>query len=43
MVDPGVRGGEPVIAGTRIPWDEIAALLRDGVGPEDIGEFSSGH
>jgi hypothetical protein len=28
-----------VIAGTRIPYDEVAALLRDGVAPEDIGEF----
>jgi uncharacterized protein (DUF433 family) len=39
QVDPGVRGGEPVIAGTRIPYDEVAALLRDGVEAEDIGEF----
>ena len=39
QVDPGVRGGEPVIAGTRIPYDEVAALLRDGVPADDIGEF----
>ena len=39
QVDPGVRGGEPVIAGTRIPYDEVAALIRDGVAPDDIGEF----
>jgi uncharacterized protein (DUF433 family) len=39
QVDPGVRGGEPVISGTRIPYDEVAALLRDGVAAEDIGEF----
>ena len=39
QVDPGVRGGEPVIAGTRIPYDEVAALLRDGVAADDIGEF----
>jgi uncharacterized protein (DUF433 family) len=39
QVDPGVRGGEPVIAGTRIPYDEVAAMLRDGVAAEDIGEF----
>jgi uncharacterized protein (DUF433 family) len=38
-VDPCVRGGEPVISGTRIPYDEVAALLRDGVEAEDIGEF----
>jgi uncharacterized protein (DUF433 family)/DNA-binding transcriptional MerR regulator len=39
QVDPGVRGGEPVISGTRIPYDEVAALMRDGVAAEDIGEF----
>lgn len=38
-VDPGVRGGEPVIAGTRIPYDEVAALMRDGVAAEEIVEF----
>jgi uncharacterized protein (DUF433 family) len=39
QVDPAVRGGEPVISGTRIPYDEVAALMRDGVAAEDIGEF----
>jgi uncharacterized protein (DUF433 family) len=39
QVDPGVRGGEPVISGTRIPYDEVAALMRDGVAAEDIAEF----
>ena len=39
QVDPGVRGGEPVISGTRIPYDEVAALLRDGLAADDIGEF----
>lgn len=38
QADPGVRGGEPVISGTRIPYDEVA-VLRDGVAAEDIGEF----
>ncbi len=38
-VDPGVRGGEPVIAGTRIPYDEVAALFRDGAGAEEVDEF----
>lgn len=28
-VDPAIRGGVPVIEGTRIPYDEVAALLRD--------------
>ncbi|MER7778194.1 DUF433 domain-containing protein [Streptomyces sp. NPDC096191] len=26
-----VRGGEPVIEGTRIPAAEVAALVKDGV------------
>ncbi|MCX5422522.1 MULTISPECIES: DUF433 domain-containing protein [Streptomyces] len=26
-----LRGGEPVIEGTRIPAAEVAALVRDGV------------
>ncbi|GAA3709132.1 hypothetical protein GCM10022224_088310 [Nonomuraea antimicrobica] len=38
-VDPGVRGGMPVIEGTRVPYDEIAALLRDGVPAERIPEY----
>jgi uncharacterized protein (DUF433 family) len=31
--------GKPVISGTRIPYDEVVSLLRDGVAAEDIGEF----
>ncbi|MEU4225508.1 DUF433 domain-containing protein [Nonomuraea sp. NPDC026600] len=38
-VDPAVRGGMPVIEGTRVPYDEIAALLRDGVPAERIAEY----
>ncbi|GAA5080602.1 uncharacterized protein (DUF433 family)/DNA-binding transcriptional MerR regulator [Thermocatellispora tengchongensis] len=38
-IDPGVRGGMPVIEGTRVPYDEVAALLRDGVPPERIGDY----
>ncbi|WP_329429387.1 DUF433 domain-containing protein [Streptosporangium sp. NBC_01495] len=38
-VDPAVRGGVPVIEGTRVPYDEVAALLRDGVLPERISEY----
>jgi uncharacterized protein (DUF433 family) len=38
-VDPAVRGGEPVITGTRIPYDEVASLIRDGVAAEDIADF----
>lgn len=38
-IDPGIRGGEPVIAGTRIPSAEVAALVRDGVEPSKISGF----
>ena len=32
-VDPEVRGGYPVIAGTRASYDMVASLLEDGVYP----------
>ncbi|WP_084958990.1 DUF433 domain-containing protein [Thermoactinospora rubra] len=38
-VDPAVRGGIPVIEGTRVPYDEVAGLLRDGVPAERIAEY----
>ncbi|GII76643.1 hypothetical protein Sru01_16250 [Sphaerisporangium rufum] len=38
-VDPSIRGGMPVIDGTRVPYDEIAELLRDGVPAERIAEY----
>jgi uncharacterized protein (DUF433 family)/DNA-binding transcriptional MerR regulator len=38
-VDPAVRGGIPVIEGTRVPYDEVAALVRDGVPPERIRDY----
>jgi uncharacterized protein (DUF433 family) len=38
-VDPAVRGGVPVIEGTRVPYDEVAALLRDGVPAERISDY----
>jgi uncharacterized protein (DUF433 family) len=41
-VDPGIRGGEPVIEGTRVPYGDIAGLLRDGVPAERISEFYPG-
>ncbi|WP_042366608.1 DUF433 domain-containing protein [Streptacidiphilus neutrinimicus] len=41
-IDPAVRGGEPVVGGTRIPATEVAALLRDGIPPERIGDFYPG-
>ncbi|MEV5413465.1 DUF433 domain-containing protein [Thermopolyspora sp. NPDC052614] len=38
-VDPAVRGGTPVIKGTRVPYDEVAALVRDGVPADRISQF----
>lgn len=38
-VDPETQGGQPVIAGTRVPSEEIAALIRDGVPPERIADY----
>lgn len=38
-VDPAIRGGMPVIEGTRVPYDEVAALLRDGVPAEQVSEY----
>ncbi|MEV7562765.1 DUF433 domain-containing protein [Streptomyces sp. NPDC089795] len=41
-VEPAVRGGEPVIHGTRVPAAEVAALVRDGIEPERIMDFYPG-
>jgi uncharacterized protein (DUF433 family) len=38
-VDPQIRGGYPVIAGTRVPYDLVAALLADGIAAEDVSSF----
>jgi uncharacterized protein (DUF433 family)/DNA-binding transcriptional MerR regulator len=38
-VDPEVRGGYPVIDGTRVPYDLVAALLDDGVAADDVASF----
>lgn len=38
-VDPGVRGGRPVIKGTRVPYELVAGLVRDGVDPDEIADF----
>ncbi|WP_225878537.1 DUF433 domain-containing protein [Spongiactinospora rosea] len=38
-VDPSIRGGMPVVEGTRVPYGEVAALLRDGVPAERIIEY----
>ena len=38
-VDPGVRGGYPVVSDTRIPYDIIAGLVADGVSPTEVAYF----
>lgn len=38
-IDPDVRGGWPVIAGTRIPFHIIASLHADGVSSSEIAEL----
>jgi uncharacterized protein (DUF433 family) len=38
-VDPAIRGGYPVIEGTRVPYDAVASLVTDGVPPERIAEY----
>jgi len=38
-VDPDIRGGVPVIAGTRVPYDIVAGLVNDGLTPEQIREL----
>ncbi len=37
--DPNILGGKPVIAGTRIPVDQILFLLNDGYPTEAIHEL----
>lgn len=38
-IDPDVRGGYPVIKGTRVPYDVVASLLDDGVAAEQVEHF----
>jgi uncharacterized protein (DUF433 family)/DNA-binding transcriptional MerR regulator len=38
-VDPEVRGGYPVIDGTRVPYDLVAGLLMDGMEPREVAAF----
>ena len=39
VIDPDILSGHPVIKGTRIGYDQVAALLADDVRPEDIALF----
>jgi uncharacterized protein (DUF433 family)/DNA-binding transcriptional MerR regulator len=38
-VDPETQGGTPVIAGTRVPYDAVASLMRDGVPANRVAEY----
>jgi uncharacterized protein (DUF433 family) len=38
-VDPETQGGTPVITGTRVPYDAVAGLMRDGVPADRIAEY----
>lgn len=38
-VDPETQGGIPVITGTRVPYDAVAGLMRDGVPADRIAEY----
>jgi uncharacterized protein (DUF433 family) len=38
-IDPGVLGGYPVIAGTRVPYDIVAGLAQEGYSGADIVEL----
>lgn len=38
-VDPSIRAGFPVIAGTRVPYDNVVGLLADGVAPDRIATY----
>ncbi|MDG4767884.1 DUF433 domain-containing protein [Solwaraspora sp. WMMD406] len=41
-VRPTVRGGHPVVAGTRVNYELVAGLVRDGVPPEEVKDFYPG-
>jgi uncharacterized protein (DUF433 family)/DNA-binding transcriptional MerR regulator len=38
-IDPEVQGGFPVIAGTRVPYDAVASLMREDVPAEQISDY----
>lgn len=38
-VSPEVRSGHPVIAGTRVPYEQVAELLHDGVPLDSIQNY----
>lgn len=38
-IDPGMRGGHPVVRHTRIAVETVAGLLEDGVSPDEVADF----
>lgn len=38
-VDPGVRLGHPVVAGTRVPYENVASLVADGVPANRLRDY----
>jgi len=41
-VDRATLGGYPVVAGTRVPFDLVAELVRDGISPDDLHNYYPG-
>jgi hypothetical protein len=41
VVDPEIRGGYPVVGGTRVDFNLVASLMRDGIDPTDVQDFLS--
>ncbi|HEY0616658.1 MAG TPA: DUF433 domain-containing protein [Kribbella sp.] len=39
LVDPEIRSGHPVVSGTRVPFELIASLVRDGVPTGEIADY----
>jgi uncharacterized protein (DUF433 family) len=38
-VNPAVRAGHPVIVGTRVPYENVAGLVADGVPADSIENY----
>jgi uncharacterized protein (DUF433 family) len=41
-VDPSVMSGHPVVSGTRVPFDLVAGLLRDGMPAQAVADYYPG-
>ena len=42
LIDPGIRGGIPVVEGTRITYNLLAGLAKDGLDLDEIRQFYPG-